>query len=204
MALAEPGDPFVTGLGDKIITPVRDSDEAPDKITATVPVAKNYISKNLRMSLKEMPAEMQTQAIVNAVLVFHLMGLSNNEIALALNVSMQQISAIKEMTAYQETFELLFSEFIASNSQSLQSRIASFAARSVENIMELADAKAGDENVPAIVILKANQDVLDRSGLSADALFGKNTASDDMNLKIVIEDNDGVRDKVTVDFSKRR
>ena len=199
MGLPEPGDPHFLGIK-HMAEP--SGQEPADKPVATIPIAKKYVSKNLHMSLKELPAEPQTQAIINAVLVFHMMGLSNNEIAIGLNITIPQVMNIKEMTAYQETFELLHSEFISSNSSSLQSRIASYAAQAVENVMTIANESiAGD--IPPIVILKANQDILDRSGLSSDALFGKNSQADDMSLKIVIENTGAEKDKITVNFERK-
>ena len=69
--------------------------------------------------------------------------------------------------------------------------------------MDLASVKNDDEHVPAIVKFKANQDILDRSGLSADTLFGKGSqGSDENTLRVVVSTSSENETKVRVDFKR--
>ncbi len=71
--------------------------------------------------------------------------------------------------------------------------------------MDLASVKNDDEHVPAIVKLKANMDILDRSGLSSDALFGKGSQEDSNNtLQIQIVEAADSHTNITINTGKRK
>lgn len=200
MQYARRGDPLVTDRG-KIVPAV---DSSTRDFSLVVPDIKNF-QPRVRRSSKELPAEPQTQTVINAVLVYKLLGMSENEMSVRLGTDIKDILHVITLPAFQETFELLHGELLTANSNSLQARLASYAGRAIENVMDLADYKPEQEvitddegnetvkenwKVPAIVVLKANQDVLDRSGLHPDTLFGKNAAQDEGNtlqIEIVTE-----------------
>lgn len=184
----------------------------------TVPDAKTYVPKT-RRSGRELPAEPQTQTVTNAVLVYKLLGMSNNEMAHVLGTAIKDIEHIVALPAFQETFELLFNEILSANSNSLQARISSYANRAVENVMELADYKpatevvmdeetgeevhkVGDYKVPPIVVLKANQDILDRSGLNPDTLFGRSNQDNGNTLQIEVISEADNKTQVNIKMGK--
>lgn len=196
MQLPRPGDPLVSKTGELIEASGR---KEPD-YSLEVPIAKHLIPKKLR-SARELGADGQTQTVINAVLIYKLIGVGNNEVAHLLGTTPRDVEAIQNMPAFQETFEMVFHEMIAANSGSIQARIASYAGKALTNLMDLADAKPiaitrkdddGQEYVeqkyfvPPIVILKANDSILDRSGLSADNLFGKNNDNSGQQLEIEV------------------
>jgi len=198
MKYAQPGDPLVSNRGKLVAA----TDRGPQDFSLTVPNLANFQPKT-RRSGKELPAEPQTQTVVNAIMVYTLLGMSENEMAVHLGTSISDIEHVKSLPAFQETFELVFGELLSANSNSLQARLASYAGAAVENVMELANYKPkpkietdeetgeviqqeGDWKVPPIVVLKANQDVLDRSGLHQDVLFGKHSTDEGNTLQIEI------------------
>lgn len=195
-ALAPPGDPLVTPDGR-----ILEAEGRPERdFSLTIPNAKNLTTSKNR-SLREVGSDPQTQSVVNAVLVYKLMGVSVNEIAHIMNTDPLEIHRVMDLDLFQETFEMVFKELLSVNSNSLQARMGRYAGKAFENLMNLADAKPvskiikdDDDNlvevehysVPPMVILKANESVLDRSGLSAEHLFGKNAQSDAPQLEIEI------------------
>lgn len=205
MALAKPGDPYVSHKGEiikaeKTKTNVR---EFADTTVITVPLAKNFQSK-ARRSIKELFADAHTQTVLNSVLMYSMLGLTPNEIAQVLNASPTEVQHIIDLPAYQETFEAMFREIISANSQSLQARISAYAANAVANVMDIAGAEIG-EDVPAIVKLKANQDILDRSGLASDTLFGKNAQDDSQNsLRIEIVEAQDSKTNININVRGRK
>jgi hypothetical protein len=204
MALAQPDDPYIDTSG-KVIQPIKPPSNARkvhSATVATIPLAMHYQSK-VRRSIKELFSEPKTQTVINAVLMYSLLGMSPLEIAHILDTAVSDVEQIINLPAYQETFEALFREIISANSTSLQARISAYAATAIDNVFDLADAGTENENVPAIVVLKANQDILDRSGLAADSLFGKNAQEDGQNsLQIVI--TEAVDSKTTININTKR
>lgn len=196
MQLPPPNDPLVTPFGR--VVEARGTLEP--EYTREVPIARNIRPKSVR-SVREMGSDGQTQTVVNAVLLYHLVGVGDNEIAHVMGTNREQIDTIKALPAFQETFAMLFDELIGVNSQSIQARIAAMAGRALNNLMDLANEKpedvvkedadgnkytAREYFVPPMVILKANDSILDRAGLGADALFGKETDAGSQQLEIEI------------------
>lgn len=195
MALAKPGDPFVTTRGQVVLS--KKEPEAPIEIG--IPRVSRHISST-RRSIKDFPADENTQKAIHVVMVYSLLGMTDNEIAHALNIKLEQIKQLKEIPAYQETFEWLFSELISINSSSMQSKIAAYAPKALTNLMELAD-DAKNENAR----VKANQDLMDRAGLHHETLYGKNSSDDAFSsLKIVITDGEEQKSNIEVSVGKKR
>lgn len=184
MPLARAGDPYVTDKGQVLLPGPSPEDALPraDSVLGA-PIARNLISTE-RRTVKELPADVRTQTVINAVMVYQLLGMTDNEISHITGVSISDIVKIKHLNEYQETFDILFHQFISVNSNSLQSKIASFAGEALDHVMVIARESKHD-----LAKLKANQDILDRAGLHPETLFGKNKQEDGFeSLKIVIQD----------------
>ncbi len=111
---------------------------------------------------------------------------------------MEDLRRVKHHIAYQETFDVLFHEFININSTSLQAKIASFAGTALDNVMTIASESKHD-----LAKLKANQDLLDRSGLHPEHLFGKFKDDEGFDsLKIVIQDGEDKSMNIDVDLKR--
>jgi hypothetical protein len=195
MKFAPPGDPLVTNKG----TLVEAEGRVEPKYARTVPLVSEAGPKTLR-SMKELGVDPQTQTIVNAVLTYQLIGITTNEIAYHLGTTPEEVDKIKALPSYNDTWRMMFQTIISASSNSLQARLAAYAPKALENVMDLADAKpiritsedsAGNKyehdhyDVPPIVIMKANDSILDRAGLSGELLFGE--ANEDSNSQLEIE-----------------
>jgi len=200
MALPKPGDPYVTTRG-KVLAAKGDGTEIDTFPSADVSIgsgtARNHVPSK-RRSITELPAEPRTQTALTVVLFYSLFGLSDNEIAHTVNISVSDVKKLKSLDAYQETYDLLFWEMIHSNGQSLVAKIAKAAPAALDEVINLGK-NAVNENAK----LKANQDILDRSGLHPEVLFGKQAGDNLDGLKIVVRKADDDKTDVEIDFSRR-
>lgn len=198
--LARPGDPYVTDKGDVVLdgeTGAMNALPRADMVLGA-PLAKNIVPKN-RTTIADMPAEAKLQTAINCVIVYQLLGLSENEISHIIHVPLEDIKRIKSHIAFQETFDILFHEMVNVNSNSLQSKIAAFAGDALNNVMTIAR-----ESKHEIAKLKANQDILDRSGLHPEHLFGKHKTDEGFDsLKIVIQDGEDQKMNVDIDIKRK-
>jgi hypothetical protein len=156
---------------------------------------------NNKRNLNEMPAQdPSTQMAINVLLVYQLLGLTTNEIAHATKIPLDEVQNLMHGSDYQTTFEEIFRELINVNSNSIKAKIADYANKAMDNIIELAENADKD-----IVKLKANQDVLDRAGFSPDTLYNAGGSADDADmLKIVIESGDKDKTSVNIDLGRRK
>lgn len=214
MDLAKPGDPLVDRQGKLIEAEGR---REPD-YSLNVPIARLLSTKNPR-SVREISSDPQTQTVINAVLVYKILGVGRNEVAHVLNTTITEIDTIERMPGFQDTFELLFKELLSSSSNSIQARIQSYAGRALDNLMDLADAKPvlvkdedalGNEiirreyDVAPMVILKANDSLLDRAGLNADNLYAKDNQQEAHQLEIEITTADSNKTNVKINTGGKR
>lgn len=197
MPLAKPGDPYISETQVAYIpNDAQNSDGDIEKVLGA-PIAKNIIARS-RRTIKELPIEERTQTAINAVLVFTLLGMTDNEIAHIIHYPMEDINRLKDLPAYQETFDIVFHEFISINSNSLVSKIAAFSSSALDNVMEIASKGKFEMSK-----LKANQDILDRAGLHPETLHGKNKTDDGFDaLKIVITDGEDTKHTVDINLSR--
>jgi hypothetical protein len=200
MVLANPGDPYVATNGKVLVPSSRDElDALPNADSVLGPPAARGHQSAKRRSIKDMPTDPRTQTAVIVVLVYSLVGLSENEIAHVVNISIDDVRAIRNHAAYQETFEMLFHELIHANSNSMVAKIAKFAPGALQNIVELAKSAENDH-----ARLKANQDILDRAGLHHETLFGKAAGDSLDGLKIIIQQGrDDDKNDFGIEISKR-
>lgn len=198
MPLARPGDPYVANDG-KVLAKKSEFNAFPmEEPHVGPPKAISHQSKQ-RRSMPDLPAEPKLQTAIIVVLNYSLFGLSDNEIAHAIGHSMDDVRKLKEHPAYQETFELLFHEMINSNSSSMLARIHKFAPKALQNLFNLADSAENDH-----ARLKANESILDRSGLHFETLHGKATSESLDGLKIVIQDGDDAKPRnIDIEIKKR-
>ena len=199
MDLARPGDPYITPRGEMVVK----SEEEVDNITKEdrfVPVLRKMAIRNKR-SVSDLPAsDRNQQTAINAILVYHLLGLTYIEIAEVLKFPPDTVQNILHGSECQSTFEEIFNELLSTHSGSLRARIAAFATEGVDNMIELARTAKKE-----IVRHKANEDLLNRAGLNAEQLYGSSGSDDGDALRIVIESgNDSGPTKVEVDLSKVR
>ena len=196
MGLARPGDPYVTTNG-KVLADDGGEITALPSVDALGPSsARGHVSSR-RRSLDDLPTDPKTQTAIAVVLFYSLVGLTDTEIAFTVGIKTTEIAQLKKLDAYQETYEMLFWEMIHANGKSLVAKIAAKAPGALDNLFELAD-NAENENAK----LKANQDILDRSGLHPETLFGNKAGDSVDGLKIVVKRADDEKTEVDINFRR--
>jgi hypothetical protein len=198
MTLAKPNDPYITDKGEVITTNGLMDAISDGDVSLGAPAARKLVSTQ-RRTIKDLPSDPKSQTAINAVLVFQMLGMTDNEISHITHISHDDLVRLKHLPAYQETFDILFHEMININSHSLQAKIASFAGDALANVMKIATESKQD-----MARLKANTDMLDRAGLHPETLFGKNKQDDGFDsLKIVIQNGEDKTHQVDIDIQKR-
>lgn len=181
--LAKPGDPYCTPRGE-VKVPEKQVDKF-EELSLSAPIVRS-MQINTKRNPNELPSnDLNTQTAINAILMYHLLGLTQNEIAHILRLDLTTIQNIMMGSDFQMTFEMLFNEIISTNSTSLQATLARHAHSAINQLVHL-HKNAESE----MVQLKASQDIADRAGLSTDTLYGKNGGGEEDTLKIVIQDAD--------------
>lgn len=194
--LAKPGDPLVAN--GKVIAHEDEADNL-KKGERFVPLIRRTKINNVR-NIKEIPCAQDPsyQTAINAVLVYHLIGLSENETAHLLRIPFEEVQNIRHSSDYQVTFEMVFSELISASSNSIRAKLADYSTKAVDQIIELAENADKD-----IVKLKANQDILDRAGFSPENIFGDSQGDDD-DLKIIIDNGAAGGGTVNINIKGKR
>lgn len=193
-SLAQPDEPYVTARG-KIVLKNEQQEKAIKDKDRFVPVIRRMNINNKR-NLNDMPcSDPSTQMAINVIMMYHLLGLTPNEISHVTKVPLDQVQDIQWGVDYQNTFELIFAELISVNTNSVKAKIAAFSSEAVDNIITLANEADKD-----IVKLKANQDILDRAGFAAEQLYESSSADDSDVLKIVMENDTGTKTSVEINL----
>lgn len=203
MPLANNGDPFVAPSG-QLIEQSFDTREAYVDTVETRKILPNFsgIYVRQKLSLDHLPEpDAEQQVVVTAVIGLKLMGLSDVDITEILNTSLDNIQRIIKSPAAQATFERMYQNLISANATTVQGRIAAYADKAADTVFEMMT----DTETRHDVRLKAAQDVLDRSGTHPDQFFTETTqtgGNDSDELRIVIMDDAGEKERVKVDIKK--
>jgi hypothetical protein len=202
MNLANEDDPFIDGSG-KLIEPAKTPDiEISNSIEKrkVLPLLSS-LQMHKKVSADNLPEpDKQQQTVICAVVSLKLLGVSDVDIAEITKTSLNQIQSIVRKPAAQQTFEKIYQNLISINSTTVQGRIAAHADRAVDVVLDMME----NVDVRDDVRLKAAQDILDRSGTNPDQFFAETVANNQSNdeLRIVIMDESGERERVKVDFKR--
>lgn len=115
-----------------------------------------------RRKLVDLPALPEKMNVISVVVSYVLFGLSEDEIAIALQVSADRIRAIKMLDAYTEMYDQVVEGIKSRDLDPINKLIEDSAPTAVARITELVQQSDSDATS-----LKAAQDILDRSGRRA-------------------------------------
>ena len=179
--LAQANDPLVLPDGTRI-EPDRKNDrlEALQQARAIASDPATFKPK-ARRSIVELPEQGKNMNAIALVFTYTLLGLSNAEIADALNTTTRTIEAVKQTNAYEEVFLTIKDEFVNANSSLLESRIAAYSHLALDEVVTLA-AKSDKESIR----LSASTDILDRAGVNQKRFDERNQQQEASKLNIVI------------------
>lgn len=180
--LARQGDPYITADGLEV-SPEPLEGEAPEEASSVN--ARSFRATKKR-TIKELPTNPTMMNAIACVFMYTLMGVGDREVALALNITADQLKTVRHNVAYKECFESVLSEVINANSNLLQARLAAYAEDAVDNIKEIASEQTvNGQKIKPDTRLRANVDIADRAGITAKS--AENRGSLRMNdLQIII------------------
>lgn len=112
-----------------------------------------------RRKLIDLPDIPEKMNVISAVVSYTLFGLDEDEIALALRVSVERVRAIKMLDAFSDMYESVIEGIKSRDLDPINKMIEDQAPAAVRKITELMREADSDK-----VSLNAAQDILDRSG----------------------------------------
>lgn len=152
-----------------------------------------------RKSVSDLPAPPAQLTGVALVAFYTLFGLSDQDIALAVDsqLTTQQIANIRKLDVYTEFMDAARTNIVETSTNQVREVFQQHAASAAHTIVELA---AGEDDVLAF---KASQDILDRAGhRPADIIEHRHKLED--ALHIVITERDGAQQLPIVDLTPER
>ncbi len=202
MPLAKEGDPYIQGNGELLEADAFDSKSDSEIVESRKILPKlKTINPYKEVSIEKLPEpDFSHQTGISAIVGLRLMGVSETDIAEIVDTTLDRVQQVIASPAAQVTFEKIYKNIINNNSESVQGRIASYANDAIDTVSSLmTNSEIRDD-----VRLKAAQDILDRSGSAPDQFFGAGdeVGSADDELRIVIMDEDGSKEKVKVEIKK--
>lgn len=197
MALADPTDNVIRladgrmiGADGKEVKPKRPMIEVP----APTKAQDMIIRANRRIA--DLPALPDKMNGLSAVLTYTLFGLADSEIAIALNLTIEQIQAIRQHDAYNTLFEAIHKNVTEADADVVRRTIAQHTAAAVQNIV---NKQASDDDKTS---LNASKDILDRAGYRpVDVVEHKHSLSG--TLKIVHVDKRSTDSIPTIDITPK-
>jgi hypothetical protein len=177
--LARPGDPYV-GPDQRVLTPEPISRTPAIDLDAKVDPAQ--LKSSQRRVFKDLPTTVNNLNGIACIFMFTMLGISDREMASALKITIGEVRQVRSMPAYDEVVNMVISEFINANSDSIQSRLAAYMHGAVSQVARIAFTGTKESNV-----LRASQDILDRGGLSKkDAMTrGNDSLTNELCIKII-------------------
>ena len=120
--------------------------------------AAQKLVTNTRRKLSDLPASTQQLNIIAACCMYEMFGLSDKEIALALQITSVQVARIKAHDAYNRLREDTIQSLVTAQRDNVRSLIKQAAPKAVSKVAALIDSE--DDKVA----LAASKDILDRDG----------------------------------------
>lgn len=193
MDFAQPGDPLVDSRGDVLTEDTPESFEAAlPALVTTAPEASSFTASERRV-LSDLPAEAKLMHAVAAVMTYTILGISDSEIEFATGLTRSEIEQLKSSFAYSETFDMVLSELISTNAQFLQSRVAAYSNKALDQIAMTAFTSRKEE-----LRFAGSKDLLDR----ADKHSGMSASKSDEFRVVITNKSDEVQTEVEISMRK--
>lgn len=138
-----------------------------------------------RKKVADLPDVPRSMNIISVVLTYSLFGLSDEEIALAINASEQKIGQIKMMPAYDTMHQAIVKQILEADRSDIQSLIQQSARKSMQVMQNALENSRSETN--KIIVAK---DILDRSGFRpADVVEHRHSMQGGFSITVVKKDD---------------
>lgn len=117
-------------------------------------------SVRIKRSLADMPVPAKELNVISVICLYTLIGLSERDIAEALNITADRVARVKMLDAYSTVYEYVTKAIIDEDSEDVAHLFAAHARKAAQSVLQLAT----DEDTNAAVRLGAAKDILDRAG----------------------------------------
>jgi len=155
--LPEPNEAIVLLDGTRI-NPVNGQRERPRVVALPRPTEAQTIVNRTRRKLSDLPTTPKAANALMVVLGYTHVGLDDDDIAIATNLSVDQIKRMRSLPAYVELERSTVSAIIQRDSDEVRTFISQHAREAAQSLV--AATHSDDETVA----LRASMDVLDRAG----------------------------------------
>jgi hypothetical protein len=154
---------------------------------------------NTRRKLSDLPDVPERMNIVSVILSYHLFGLDNEEISVAINLPLERVVAIKMLEAFSKMQEAVMDRMVARDKEEVTQVLEKAAVTGANTIVHLMQ-HAEDEKVQ----LTAAKDVLDRNGhRPADILEVRHSMTNSLTIEHIVRSDDEVAPIIEVtDFEE--
>lgn len=132
-----------------------------------------------RRSVAELPLPTGQMSVIGLTLFYTMWGLSNQDIAVAINLTVEQIANIKKLPEYTTAQDDVKNAVLEHETADIRTFFQQNARIAAENILEAADEGG-------VLGFKASQDILDRAGhRPADIVEHKHTMQNSLTIEYV-------------------
>lgn len=147
----------------------------------------------VRRTLAELPMPPKTMPAIAVVMAYTLWGLSDEQIALGMEITLDQVRRIKMSEAYSTFYTSVAETLVKTQADDVRSMIAQQSQSAVQRIVELMDSDRED------IVLSASKDLLDRAGHRPTDVV-EHRHSMEGGLRIEIVDKTGTSDMPIIDL----
>jgi hypothetical protein len=167
-----------------IITPNQVVKSFDDEEYVRIPTHSEAVAQVEKVSrkLSDLPDVPERMTAISVVLTYHMFGLEDSDIAIALGMRVEQVTNIKMLEAFTELQEAVIKNMVTSTKGAVQDILeqgAVRAAKRTQHLMEHAEAES--------VQLSAAKDILDRTGhRPADVIEIRNKMESTLKIEHII------------------
>jgi len=154
---------------------------------------------SIRRKLVDLPDVPERMNVVSAILSYHLFGLDDNEISLAIKLPVERVVAIKMLEAFTKMQDAVMERMIEKDKGEVAQVLENAAVTSANKVVHLMQ-HAEDEKLQ----FNAAKDVLDRNGhRPADILEVRHSMTNSLTIEHIVRSDDDVAPIIEVtDFEE--
>jgi hypothetical protein len=149
--------------------------------------------ERIHRKLGDLPEQTEKMNAIACVLMYTGVGLRDDDIAIALRTSTDNVRRLKELDAYKQLSEMFDGAVFEDAKRTANHIVTRASARAANRIVSLLDAESDD------VALAAARDVTRLAGVGADRVDPAKISS--LNIKITRKGDKNDEDNVTVEFN---
>lgn len=188
MALANPDDAALVN-GETLIDP---RSEAYVEVPTHRDAQRQVVATRRRLAdLPDVPQRMNT---ISVVLTYELFGLFPNDVALATGLTLEQVTNIMMLDAYQDMRSTVVNGIVEKDAETVRDVFMQKSLRSASRIVELAESSRPD------IALAASREVLDRGGHTVKQIV-EHRHKMEGGLVIEVIKRDNTREVPTIDVT---